>query len=70
MSFHSQCHFLTPSGELSTIWERPKVETLAEAERQVRAAIAKARRLGGRNLKVDVYDDLLCRAIYVGRVKP
>lgn len=61
--------FTTPSGELSTIWERPKVETLREAETLVRAAIAKARRLKGRDLRVDVFDDLACRSVYRGRVK-
>lgn len=69
MSLHAMVCFTTPSGELSTIWERPKVETLQEAETLVRAAIAKARRLKGRDLRVDVFDDLACRSIYRGRVK-
>lgn len=69
MSLHTAVHFTTRSGDLSTIWERPAVQTLREAEVQVRTAVAKARRIGGRELKVDVFDDLACKSVFRGRVK-
>lgn len=69
MSLHVMVHSTTPSGELSTIWERPKVETLPQAEALVRSGIAKARRAGGVGLKIDVFDDLTCRSVFRARLK-
>ena len=69
MSFHAQVNFIDPAGSLSTIWERPKVETLEAAEPLVKAAIAKARRAGGKQLRIEVYDDLKCGLAFSGRPK-
>lgn len=69
LSLHVNCNFTNRSGELSTIWERPKVEVLTDAEPLVRRAIARARRMGGTNLAVDIFDDLACRLVWRARVK-
>jgi hypothetical protein len=63
------CHFLDRAGQLSTIWERPKVETIEAAEPLVKSAVAKARRIGGTSLRIEVYDDLLCKLAFRGRPK-
>jgi len=63
-------HHIDRDGALSTIWKRPPVSTLAEAEPLVRSAVATARRAGSTNLHIDVYDDLACASIWRGRVKP
>jgi len=69
MAFHAMVHLTGRDGQLSTIWERPAVATLAAAEPLVKSAIAKARRVGGKNLTIDVYDDLAGACAWRGRVK-
>jgi hypothetical protein len=70
MSLHVMVHHIDRDGSLCTIWQRPPVETLAAAEPLARSAVAAARRLGGTQLKIDIYDDLACASVWRGRPKP
>lgn len=63
-------HHTARDGSLSTIWQRPSVDTLAAAEPLVMSALAIARRAGSTGLHIDIYDDLRCASIWRGRVKP
>jgi hypothetical protein len=69
MSLHVMVHHTARDGGLSTIWQRPKVETMGEAEKLVARALAAARRDGGRDLRIDIFDDLRGASIWRGRVK-
>jgi hypothetical protein len=68
VSFHAMVHADDRAGDLTTTW-CPKVEVLEAAEPLVKAAVARAKRIGGRNLRIEIYDDLACRLAFAGRVK-
>jgi hypothetical protein len=69
LSLHVMIHHTLPDGQLSTIWKRPPVADLNAAERLAKQAIHEARRAGGTNLRIEVFDDLTCKSAYRARVK-
>jgi hypothetical protein len=69
MNLHVMVHHTLPDGQLSTIWKRPAVADLSAAEPLAKQAVHEARRAGGSNLRIEVFDDLLCRSAYRARVK-
>jgi hypothetical protein len=70
MSLHPMVFGTLPDGSFATFQSLGvKVESLESAEPIVQQHIAKAKRAGATGIRIDVFDDLLCRSAYRARVK-
>ena len=70
VSFIPMVHFSDPSGALSTIWGwNDAAQKIEAVEPFIKRSVAQARRAGGTELRIEIYDDLADRVAFRARVK-